>query len=308
MNAVDSKSYQPGRIAYVIAITFILFMVGLAEFLQRSEIILPEVAAMAIAMWVYREPGWIRRPSVIFIAPTVTAMMGLIINQFQIAFTVKVILTLIAMMLFLRAIRSNFAPAIATGLLPLAVHTEDGGLVWIVLSFTLILMAVVVVLQLHKNLPASSMIQYKYMIIFLAIALCWLGICWIMGNEQLAVIPPLFVVVYESIQKQSYSVKIAGKQVLTLTLSATIGTTMLLELDSQLLATLIDMLSIIVISRLFHMRIPALYAIPLLTFIFPIDQVERFPLVVFCASLFMFSLVLFYKLMEKKVFEHKYQA
>ncbi|GGJ06066.1 hypothetical protein [Paenibacillus hunanensis] len=308
MNAVDSKSYQPGRIAYVIAITFILFMVGLAEFLQRSEIILPEVAAMAIAMWVYREPGWIRRPSVIFIAPTVTAMMGLIINQFQIAFTVKVILTLIAMMLFLRAIRSNFAPAIATGLLPLAVHTEDGGLVWIVLSFTLILMAVVVVLQLHKNLPASSMIQYKYMIIFLAIALCWLGICWIMGNEQLAVIPPLFVVVYESLQKQSYSVKIAGKQVLTLTLSATIGTTMLLELDSQLLATLIDMLSIIVISRLFHIRIPALYAIPLLTFIFPIDKVELLPLFVFCASLFMLSLVLLYKLMEKKVFEHKYQA
>lgn len=60
MNAADPAAVKGGKLPYVIAIAFILLMVGLSIQLQHSEIILPEVAAMAIAMWVYREPGWIR--------------------------------------------------------------------------------------------------------------------------------------------------------------------------------------------------------------------------------------------------------
>jgi hypothetical protein len=102
-------------------------------------------------------------------------------------------------------IRSNLAPAIATGLLPIAIHTEDWSFVSIVFAFTLTLMFGVVVFRLHKNLVTKSMIQYKYMVIFLAISLCWLSICWLLGYEHMAVIPPIFVVVYESLQKPIYT-------------------------------------------------------------------------------------------------------
>lgn len=68
MNTADLATNKIGKLPYVIAISFILFMVILSVQLQHSEIILPEVAAMAIAMWVYREPGWIRRPSIIGVA------------------------------------------------------------------------------------------------------------------------------------------------------------------------------------------------------------------------------------------------
>lgn len=36
--------------------------------LKDREMILPEMAAMAIAMWVYREAGWSRQPPKIFLA------------------------------------------------------------------------------------------------------------------------------------------------------------------------------------------------------------------------------------------------
>ncbi|MGF6355087.1 hypothetical protein ABIE27_003001 [Paenibacillus sp. 4624] len=305
MNATDPATNKISKMPYVIAILFILLMIGLSELLQHSEIILPEVAAMAIAMWVYREPGWIRRPSVIFIAPTVTAAIGLIINQFQIFYPIKIVLTLMFMMLFLRLIRSNLTPAIATGLLPLAIHSEDWSFVWIVFGFTLTLMAGVVVFQLHKNLATKSMIQYKYMVIFLGISLCWLSVCWLLGYEQMAVIPPIFVVVYESLQKPMYTAKIAFKQGITLTLSAAVGVLIFMQLDSQVLATFMDMIVVVMISRLFQARIPALYAIPLLTFIFPAEKVWSLPLVTLFASLFMFSLVLFYKYGEERTLNRK---
>ncbi|WP_145331095.1 efflux RND transporter permease subunit [Paenibacillus xylanexedens] len=305
MNATDPATNKIGKVPYVIAILFISFMVGLSEILQHSEIILPEVAAMAIAMWVYREPGWIRHPTVIFIAPTVTATIGLVINQLQILYPIKIVLTLMIMMLFLRLIRSNLAPAIATGLLPLAIHTEDWSFVWIVLGFTLTLMAGVVVFQLHKNLATKSMIQYKYMVIFPVISICWLSICWLLGYEQVAVIPPIFVVLYESLQKPMYTAKIVFKQAFTLTLSAAVGVLIFTQVDSQVLAAAINMIVVALISRFFHARIPALYAIPLLTFIFPEEKVWSLPLVTLFASLFMFSFVLLYKYGEKRTLNNK---
>ncbi|SEN74454.1 hypothetical protein SAMN05518670_2596 [Paenibacillus sp. OK076] len=305
MNVTDPAMNKTGKLPYVHAISFILLMVSLSVWLQHAEIILPEVAAMAIAMWVYREPGWIRRPSVIFIAPTVTAAIGLGMNQFQTNYPIKVMLTLSIMMLFLRLIHSNLAPAIATGLLPLAIHTEDWSFVSIVFVFTLTLMAGVVVFQLHKNLAAKSKVQYKYMVIFLAISLCWLCICWLLGYEQMAVIPPIFVVVYESLQKPIYTAKMAFKQGFTLTLSASVGVLIVIQVDSPVLAAFIDMFLVVVITRLFHVRIPALYAIPLLTFVFPEDKVWSLPLVTLFASLFMFSFVLLYKYGEKRTLNRK---
>ena len=90
-------------------------MVTAGVLLNDPEVILPEIAAMAIALWAYREPGWLRQPEKIFIAPSITAVLGFVVNQMDIAYIGKVSLTLIVMMLFLRVIQSNLAPSIATG-------------------------------------------------------------------------------------------------------------------------------------------------------------------------------------------------
>ncbi|TQK53933.1 hypothetical protein FB479_108148 [Brevibacillus sp. AG162] len=66
MNSVISKNET--ILSYIIAIALILLMVAASVILDDPEVILPEIAAMAIGIWVYREPGWIRQPSKIFVA------------------------------------------------------------------------------------------------------------------------------------------------------------------------------------------------------------------------------------------------
>ena len=54
MNSVIAKNET--ILSYIIAIALILLMVAASVILDDPEVILPEIAAMAIGIWVYREP------------------------------------------------------------------------------------------------------------------------------------------------------------------------------------------------------------------------------------------------------------
>lgn len=298
MNTEVSK--KETVISYVIAFALILLMVTVAVLLEDREVILPEIAAMAIAMWVYREAGWIRQPSKIFLAPSITAAIGFAVNQLPIAYVGKVILTLVLLMLFLRIIQSNLAPSIATGLLPLVMNATEWTFILSVIVFTLILMLGVLVFGLNKGLEKKVNIEYKYMLVFLVLNFVWIGLCWIAGYPQLAVIPPILVVVYEVLQKPMYNGKMAFKQGLVLTLSATVGSLLYFAIDSWILVTLLAMLLMLVLLRIVGIRMPAVYAFPLLPFVFPEEIIARLPIGALVASVFFFCLVLAFKKYEMK--------
>ncbi|WP_446661177.1 HPP family protein, partial [Bacillus luti] len=150
MDAVISK--KETIISYSIAFIFILAMVIVGVLLNDPEVILPEIAAMAVALWAYREPGWLRQPDKIFIAPSITAVIGFMVNQMDIAYLGKVSLTLVLMMLFLRIIQSNLAPSIATGLLPLVTNATEWSFVIAVFALTFILMIGVLIFKLNQGL------------------------------------------------------------------------------------------------------------------------------------------------------------
>jgi hypothetical protein len=127
----------------------------------------------------------------------------------------------------------------------------------------------VLIFRLNNGLEKEVKVQYKYMVVFLVLNFVWIGLTWAVGYPQLAAIPPILVVVYESLQKPMYNGKIAFKQSLTLTLSATVGTLLYFALDLWILVTLIDMILMYILLRIVGVRIPAVYAFPLLPFIFP---------------------------------------
>jgi hypothetical protein len=287
-------------IAYIIAIAFILGMVAVSILLDDREIILPEIAAMAIALWVYREAGWVRQPAKIFIAPSVTALIGFIVNQLNITYVGKVCLVLVLMMLFLRIIQSNFAPSLATGLLPLVTNATEWSFVIAVCSFTFILMLGVLVCGFHKGLEKKVNIQYTYMVVFLVLVFAWIAVCWLAGYPQVAVIPPILVVVYESIQKPMYNGKMALKQVLVLTISATVGTVLYVTLDSWMLIALLDMILMALLLRIVRMHVPAAFAFPFLPFVFPYHITVMLPYSAFITSICLFGGVLLYKKWEQK--------
>lgn len=287
-------------ISYVIAITFIFAMVMASVVLNNHQIILPELAAMAIAMWVYREAGWIRQPSKILIAPFFTAVIGFLVNQLDIAYVGKIVLTLVLLMLFLRLIQSNLAPSIATGLLPVVINATEWAFILSTFILTFILMLGVLLFKLNNGLEKKVNIQYKYMLVFLILNVVWAGLVWIVGYPQLAAIPPILVVVYESLQKPMYNGKVAFKQGLVLTISATIGTLLYFAIDSWILVTLIGMILMYILLRIVGIRIPAVYAFPLLPFVFPEEIIVMLPIASLITCVFLFGAVLAYKKVEMK--------
>src|SRR5699024_2599921 len=213
-------------------------------------------------------------------------------------YSAKVTLTLALIMLFLRIIQSNLAASIATGLLPLVMNANGWSFIISVFILTFILMLGVLVFGLHRGLRKKVQIQYKYMIVFLAINFVWIGLCWIVGKPQLAVIPPILVVVYEVLQKTMYNGKMAFKQGLGLTLSATVGTWLYFALNTWILVTIPSVILMLILLMIVGIRLPAVHAFPLLRFILPADIVALLPLGSLVASVFMFTSVLAYKQFE----------
>ncbi|UOR12111.1 hypothetical protein [Halobacillus amylolyticus] len=244
-------------ISYVIAITFIITMITASVMLNNHQIILPELAAMAIAMWVYREAGWIRQPSKILFAPSLTAVIGFMVNLLPISYVGKVGITLMLLMLLLRLIRSNLAPSIATGLLPVVIDVDGWSFIISTFILTFILMLGVLLFRLNNGLEKKVKIQYKYMVVFLALNFVWIGLTWAVGYPQLAAIPPILI-------------------------------------------TLINMILMYILLRIVGVRIPAVYAFPLLPFIFPDKVVAMLPLGSLVTCVFLFSSVLAYKKVEIK--------
>ncbi|MFD2760397.1 hypothetical protein [Lentibacillus juripiscarius] len=298
MNTAVSKNVT--IISYVIAITFIITMITTSVLLNNHQIILPELAAMAIAMWVYREAGWIRHPSKILFAPSLTAVIGFMVNLLPIFYVGKVGIALVLLMLLLRLIQSNLAPSIATGLLPIVIDVDGWSFIISTSILTFILMLGVLIFRLNNGIEAEVKIHYKYMVVFLVLNFIWISLTWAVGYPQLAAIPPILVVVYESLQKPMYNGKVAFKQSLVLTISATVGTLLYFTLDSWILLTLIDMILMYILLRIVAIRIPAVYAFPLLPFIFPEKVVGMLPLGSLITCVLLFGSVLAYKKLEIK--------
>lgn len=296
----SSVSGKVTTISYVLAFIFIIAMITVSVILKDREIILPEAAGMAIGMWVYREAGWVRQPAKIVLAPSITAAIGFVVNQLPIPYLGKVSLTLLLLMLFLRIIQSNLAPSIATGLLPLVMNAKEWSFIISVFILTFTLMLGVRVFGLNKGLEKKVKIQYKYMLVFLLLNFVWISLCWLFGLQQLAVIPPILVVVYESLQKPMYNGMIAFKQGLVLTISITVGTLLYFFIGSWILITLLDMIIMFILLRVVGIRIPAVYAFPLLPFIFPSNIVAKLPLGSLIVSVYLFGSIFVYKKFEMK--------
>lgn len=275
-------------------------MVLAAAVVGDAEIILPEIAAMAVALWAYREKGWVRQPEKIFIAPSATAVIGFSVNLLDIPYVAKLVLVLFLMAALLRLMKSNFAPSLATGVLPIVTNATHASFLIAIFATTLVLMLGVLLFRLNKGVPRDAPVNYRYMAVFLVLHLIWIGVAVAAGYPQMAVIPPITVVVYELLQMPMYMARMAMKQTAVLTLSATIGTLLYLNIDSWVLVAALDMAIVYLILRVFSARIPAAYAFPLLPFVFPAESVPQLPYAAAVVSAFLFGLVLLFKTYERK--------
>ncbi|SEN55190.1 hypothetical protein SAMN05192574_103498 [Mucilaginibacter gossypiicola] len=243
----------------------IFMMIGASIIFNDKEIILPEMAALAIGCLIHQNPVWLAKPLHIFLLPSITAIGGFMINKMDVNPAAKLILAVMFVLLTLRVFKSGLAPALATGLLPVITNATSLYFIFSILTLTLIL---ALSLYAKRGTPPEPTISKRQRpqdnILYIVFVSAWVLTCAQNGWMYIAAIPPVLVVGYESMHKEEYTFKMFYKQVVCLSLAAYIGIQSLYFLNNLLLATLMDIVAISLLMRLVAFKLTPAYAMSLL--------------------------------------------
>lgn len=281
---------------------FILSMISVSLFLSDKEIILPEMAALAVGCIIYEHPVWISKPLHIFLLPSLTAICGFLINRLDITMAEKLIAILIVMLLVLRIFKSSLAPALATGLLPIITNCTSFSFIASILVFTLIL-ALGLFFKPEASREKKGIVienQNRNTLLYLVFISSWILFCSHFGWLFMAAIPPIIVVGYESVHKKEYTFDVFYKQIICLFLAAFIGAQTLYFIDNLIIVAFVDILLVSLVLRLFQFKMPPVYAMALLPMVLHNFSHNYFYFQVLLVSIVILSTVYFYKKIEAK--------
>lgn len=294
----------------IISYVLILSMVSASILFNDKEIILPEMAALAVGCFIYQNPIWISKPLHLFLLPSLTATFGFLINLLDITMAEKLIFILLLMVSILRIFKSSLAPALATGLLPIITNSTSFYFIISIIFFTLIL-AISVALKNRaskkKNIVDTKN-QPKNDILYLGLISAWILFCSHFGWIFMVAIPPVIVVGYESVHKKEYHFDTFYKQIICLFFASFIGTQALYLIDNLIVVVFIDILLVSVILRLFKFKLPPAYAMAILPIVLHTFSYNYFYWQVLTMSVFILGTVFVYKnslFLKKKYFLSK---
>lgn len=248
----------------VLGYALIFIMIGASLLLNNKEVILPEMAALAIGGLIHKHPGWLAKPLHIFLLPSITAIGGFLINGMAVPLAAKLILAITFVLLVLLVFKSALAPALATGLLPVITNVTSVYFIYSILTLTALLVVFMYIKREAPQMPMASKRKPQDNILYLLFISAWILICAQNGWMYIAAIPPVLVVGFESLHKPEYSFKMLYKQVLTLFLASFIGIASLYFFNSLLLVAAIDLVAVTLMLRLVSFKLTPAYATALL--------------------------------------------
>ena len=193
MNPMSHVKITLSSKSYVAAFLFILLMVAAAYGLHDREIILPEIVAMAVGLWVYRDKQWLNQPDKIFILPSLTAVIGFCINLMPVSYLFKLVLVLCAMLLVMWTFNYILPPALATGFLPIVTQADELSFLISILVTSFILMLGVVLFKLNQGLERKGNFDRRKIGVYASITLMGFALAAIFKVEAMALIPPITV-------------------------------------------------------------------------------------------------------------------
>ncbi|WP_140935567.1 hypothetical protein [Apilactobacillus timberlakei] len=270
-------------------------MVFTAMILNNKEIIVPEMAALTVGTLVYQNSNWIYDPVRVCIAPSLSAVAGFMVNQFQIIYVAKILLVLILVLILLKFIKSVLAPSFATGLLPIIIDSHELDFIWIVFILTFILAILVWLQNKYKDSNIPSIMNFNGIGAFLLISIIWIILVIIFNKPHMAAIPPILVVFYEVIQKDKYEFSTLWRQILALWLSASLGMIIHNLIASWMIVLLISLPLVFVFLKMLNIKLPASYAFPLLALVLPRDMFVILPISSLLAATYFLGSVWLYK-------------
>lgn len=286
-------------IALISSILIVAFMLWAAEWMKQPEIIFPEISALAMGSFVFREKNWIYNPLHIWLAPTLAAGIGVGINFLTIQPVWKEILCLIVIVLFIKWLKVRVGPVISAGLLPVVLGVTS----WLfVLSVCLLTFVIMLGIRLNKQsafIEENIREKKRYSFIYLIIMMIWIMVCNLF-NLNHWLIPPIFVVAYEMLHRESVTYSVGMKQVVLLALAAIVGSVLYDFMPHMnVLFGISDLLIVFVLSRILKFHLSPAFAVSLLPLILPKFVVWEYPLIVFLASFLLLFTMIFYRKTER---------
>lgn len=263
---------------------------------KSKEIILPEIAALAVGCLVYQNPIWLSKPLHLFLLPSITAVLGFLVNMLPIEYAYKLVLILALMLLVLRLFKSFLAPALATGLLPVITNASSYSFIISILLFTCALSLYVVLSNTEKkNIGLPKQENSRDGILYMVFIALWILICDQEKWMFMAALPPVIVTGYEAAHKEVYDMVTLKKQIVCLFLASFVGIQALHFLNNLLLVVLADILAVALILKIFKFRLPPAYAMAILPMILYNASYSYFYFQVLLMSIIIFGAVYLYK-------------
>lgn len=284
--------YNKGIVGFII----IILMIIASMIFDSREIILPEIAALAIGCLVYQNLIWLSKPLHIFLLPSITAVLGFSVNMLDVGLAHKLVLILLLMFLVLKLFKSFLAPALATGLLPVITNATSYSFIISILLFTFVLsLSLILAGTKEKTNYQSKEQNSKDGIIYIIFIAVWIVICDQEKWMFMAAIPPVIVTGYEAVHKEVYEGLTFRKQVICLFLASFIGIQALHFLDNLVLVVLVDMFAVSLILRIFKCRLPPAYAMAILPMVLYNASYVYFYFQVLLMSVIVFGAIYLYK-------------
>lgn len=283
-------------IGELIALSYVGGVSQAAVLTGISYLLFPELAALSYDVFTRPTGTWARAPFLLVATPLITAVIGLLIEQYLGYGVLSILLAVSFALLVIKLLNSPIAPAIPAGLLPIVLEEKSW---WypaaILFGTSLLVLGLYIYKRVfselifpRKNDPSNLIDdiveqppkQYAWLPFFIVFLLADVYLAKLSGLRFI-LFPPLIVIAYEMFA-HPHVCPWADKPILLViacVLAAAVGTGSEMMLGNNPLPVMLSMVASMFIIRSFRLHAPPAVAIGLLPFV--IDRPDfRFPLAV----------------------------
>ncbi len=284
----NSKSY---RIRGLIVLILITFMVGLSELMGESEIIFPEIAALAIgALFAPVQPWKVSKPKLVILI-AIHSMIGVSIVKFlPINIIFKVLIGVAVSLISLIISKSTFAPLLSATVLPIIMNTTS--LIYPISAtlFALIIVLIQAVFEATKLQPKNINLKKNYKLKdelitdlqrFVVIAV--MSVPVLLFDFRFAIAPPLIVAFVELTSPKNKLIKTPLKAWVVMSVLALTGSMSRVIFSEWFslplwVSTMVATLILLIAVKGFKVYFPPIGAITILPMIVSADALIVYPL------------------------------
>ncbi len=304
-----------------ITMALIMAMFAMVDISSETEIIFPEISALALGFWVMSTPPWEGSGFAVWASPTLAALTGiLLLRYFPVSPFFLIATAFILVVIQLKLLRSAVFPSLSATILPILTHSTS----WLYPFSVSVLMTLIVLGRYYLDRlrqpgpprlspgprtflgpEARVFSEFTYWTKILAGVLAVTAVA-LHFHCLFMIAPPLIVAFVELSRPEQSLRQTPGKTILLIVLAAGLGAFWLHVIGTIFHGPLwifagLCLFSVFLLYKTLHISFPPAAAIALLPVLVPPSSLWIYPVHVFMGStLFIFMGIFFFRDAKQK--------